>query len=131
MTTTGPVPPFENRRQHPRHAISLPVWASADGRHSRIEATNISLGGIACRSEKRFPTAARLTLSLDVAGGRGEREVKPLDLEAVVVRCSYQEGVWDLGLQFPHAQEEGRRRLALFIGSRFDDAGADPSRDDG
>ena len=123
--------PFETRREHERYAISLPVWANDQGRQSRIEAKNISLGGMACLSERRFRAQTRMKLSLEVGGGRGEREVKPLDLDAVVLRCEPKGGFFDLALKFPHESIESRRRLELFLGSRLGKGPIALSRDDG
>lgn len=122
MTTRASEPPTvrepSRQRAHPRVPVRFPVWARSGMRSARIEATNLGLGGLHALSEQRFALASHLRVSFDVAHGRGERIVAPLELDAVVVHCEPHSGVpgaWSLGLSFPHEDPRARDRLAHYI----------------
>ena|SRR2546422_8606802 len=113
--SSGPV----QRRAHERYALSMRVWAVAEQRGAWLQVGDVSLDSVGCMSERRYPLMARLTLSLNITGGRGERDPKPLEVEAIVFRCTPQAGAWRLGLRLPHHNSLARERFVRFLRARF------------
>ena len=107
------------RRINPRYPLSMRVWAVAEKRGAWLQVTDVSVDGVGCLCERKYPLMSSITLNLDVTGGRGDREFKPLEIEAIVCRCAPQDGSWRLGLRLPHHNPMIRERFERFLRSRI------------
>ena len=119
------------RRAHARYPLSMRVWAASDHRGAWLLVADVGLDGVGCLSERRFPLMSRVTLSLDILEGRCERETKPLEVDAIVFCCAFQNGAWRLGLHLPHHNSLARERYVRFLCSRFIDDQPPPEQDQG
>ena len=119
MQSTSDPPSHPQRRAHERHPLPVRVWASADTRGGWVQVLNVSLHNIGCLSERRFPLMSNLKVAFDVTGGRGEREMKPLEIEGIVARCDPSQGMWSVGLKLPHHNEFARERFTHYLRSRL------------
>lgn len=109
------------RRTHPRYSTSLQLQATVEegGTVARMQARNLSLGGLYCVTQQDIPEMMRLgvRLMLPVLEGEGH---EPLDIEAVVVRRRPLPSIngdarFELGLFFTSVPGEVRERLANYL----------------
>jgi hypothetical protein len=110
------------RRTHQRIETDLELQGSPEkgGAVARMNANNLSLGGLQCTSAAGFPEMTRLAVRMMLpAAHSGEPE--PLDLEAVVVRCEEADesrsgdARYKLALFFTRVDDIVRERLTEFI----------------
>ena len=95
------------RRANPRFSAIFDLHGapSNGGVVARMQAADLSLGGLRCTSNADYPEMTRLAVRLELpVDGNGHSE--PVDVEAVVVRRTEIES---------HTQEETRYELALFF----------------
>lgn len=111
---SGPSPDDE-RRTHPRYprALELTGAPSSGGATARLVASNVSLGGVYCTSDRDFQEMTRLSVRLELPG-------EPLELPAVVVRhkelASSSSGRrYELALLFTSVTAVERERLARYL----------------
>lgn len=112
----------EERRTHPRfvRSFELSGLPASGGVSSRLVASNLSLGGVYCTSDRDFPEMTRLgvRLMLPSRGPQGEM-TEPLDLSAVVVRQKRLQAahgdLFELALLFTALTAYQRERLARFL----------------
>lgn len=112
------------RRAHPRIPTKLELQATPDegGVVARMVAENLSVGGLYCTSNADFPEMTRVAvrLMLPVNGG-GRASVRPLDLEAVVVRReplpagTNGEDRYKLALFFTNVDDAIRDEIASYL----------------
>ena len=117
--------PHDDRRAHPRYETRLELQGTREegGQIARMEAYNLSMGGLYCMTTCDFDEMTRLAvrLMLPLAGQEGNGEVEPVDLEAVVVRRrkvaspSGGNDRYELGLFFTGVTDEARRQLADYL----------------
>lgn len=117
--------PHDDRRAHPRYETRLELQGTREegGQVARMEASNLSLGGLYCTTTCDFPEMTRLAvrLMLPIAGSEGNGEFEPVDLEAVVVRHRRLDSPsggaerFELGLFFTGVGDEERRQLADYL----------------
>jgi len=106
-------PESAERRANPRFSAIFDLHGapSDGGVVARMQAADLSLGGLRCTSNEDFPEMTRLAVRLELPiDGNGQSD--PVDVEAVVVRR--KEIV-------SHTQKEPRYELALFFTSLEDD----------
>lgn len=109
------------RRAHARYPKTFDVAAQNDGTLARMEAKDLSLGGLSCASPTDFPEMTRLGVTLMLPGGNGKPgEPTPIDVEAVVVRRRKLDSAtgnarFELALYFTHMTDAHRETLARFI----------------
>lgn len=109
------------RRAHARYPRTFDVAARNDGTLARMEAQDLSLGGLSCASPTDFPEMTRLGVTLMLPSGNGKPgEPTSLDVEAVVVRRRKLDSVtgsprFELALFFTRMSDTQRETLARFI----------------
>ena len=121
MSTSG-----AERRAHRRIDTTIEVQGTAEegGVAARMVASNLSAGGLYCTSSADFPEMTRLAVRLELPlNGDPGGEYRALDLEAVVVRreevrSSSGEPRYRLGLFFTRIDDDARRQLDHYVGSR-------------
>lgn len=103
------------RREHARHPVAIELEGShpENGVTARMTASNLSLGGVYCVSNRDFPEMTRLAVRMILPGDGADRPEDALDLEAVVVRRERSES--------PSGGDD-RYHLALFFTRIADDA---------
>ena len=109
------------RRAHARYPKNFDVAAKTDGTLARMEAKDLSLGGLSCASPADFPEMTRLGVTLLLPAGNGKAaDPIPVDVEAIVVRRRKLESStgsprFELALYFTRMTDAQRQVLARFI----------------
>ena len=116
---------IKERRAHERHATELTMQGSPDqgGVVARMVARNLSLGGLYCTSTRDFQEMARLAVRLMLPmqnGNPEEKDLQPVDLEAVVVRREEMHGRggkprFDLALYFTNVETATERQIQCYL----------------
>lgn len=110
------------RRANPRFSAVFDLHgAPADGGVvARMQAADLSMGGLRCTSSADYPEMTRLAVRLELpVEGNGESD--PVDVEAVVVRSNripslVQDGPrYELALFFTHLEDDTKERLAQYL----------------
>ena len=110
------------RRANPRFSAVFELQGSPTegGVVARMQAADLSLGGLRCMSTADFPEMTQLAVRLELpADGNGEAE--PLDVQAVVVRSkeiasnTHTVPRYELALFFTGLEDETRARLSAYI----------------
>jgi hypothetical protein len=115
--------PGDERRVHPRFPKSFELTGSpaAGGTTARLIASNLSLGGVYCTSDRDFAEMTRLAVRLMLPSRNGRAgELEPLDISAVVVRRKKLPSVtsrdrFELALLFVSLNAFQRGRIAHFL----------------
>ena len=115
--------PGDERRVHPRYPKSFELTGApaAGGTTARLIASNLSLGGVYCTSDRDFPEMTRLAVRLMLPSRNGHSaDLEPLDLAAVVVRRKKLLSVtnrdrFELALLFTSLNAFQRDRIAYFL----------------
>jgi hypothetical protein len=108
----------KERRAHARHETTLELHGTSNQGEivARMVATNLSAGGLYCTSTTDFPEMTRLGVRLMLACNGA---VKPVDLEAVVVRrekvASLGAPRYELALFFTSVQPAARREVESYL----------------
>ncbi len=108
----------DDRRVHPRVARSLEFEGVHAGGTARLVATNLSLGGVYCTSDRDFPEMTKLSVRLLLPEEDAGSKNGALDVDAVVVRrerAALNPGAFELALLFPSLTELQRSRLSRFL----------------
>ncbi len=115
-------PREDERRVHPRYEKTFEIEGAfgSAGAPTRLVASNVSLGGLYCTSDRDFPEMTRLAVRLMLPGrGAGAGELEPLDVSAVVVRRRELPTAnlerYELALLFTALTATQRERLARFL----------------
>lgn len=113
----------DERRIHQRYPASFELAGSpeAGGVTARLVASNLSLGGLYCTSDRDFPEMTRLAVRLMLpsqSGGGGDLE--PVEVAAVVVRRKKLSSItnrdrFELALLFTALDTAQRERIAHFL----------------
>ena len=110
------------RRANPRiSAVFSLHGAPADGGIvARMQAADLSLGGLRCTSTTDFAEMTRLAVRLELPiAGNGQSD--PVDVQAVVVRrqeipsATQEEPRYELALFFTSLEDDTRDRLARYL----------------
>ena len=112
--------PRTERRAHARYEIQFDVETRDPGVVARLEARDLSLGGLYCASPTDFPEMTRLGVTLLLPNGNGSGKPMPLDVEAVVVRRTKLPSAtgtprYELGLYFTQMTDMQRERIARYL----------------
>ncbi len=113
----------DERRIYPRfvRSFELSGLPASGGASARLIASNLSLGGVYCTSDRDFPEMTRLAVRLMLpARGPLAEMAEPLDLAAVVVRQKKLPTVsngdlYELALLFTSLTAVQRERLLRFL----------------
>jgi len=110
------------RRANPRISAVFSLHGAPEdgGVVARMQAADLSLGGLRCTSSADFPEMTRLAVRLELPiNGNGQSE--PVDIQAVVVRrkeiasMTQREPRYELALFFTALEDDTRDRLARFL----------------
>jgi hypothetical protein len=99
-------------------ARTIEIEGIHDSSTARLIATNLSLGGVYCTSDRDFPEMTRLAVRLFLPEKHADARDAALDVDAVVVRREKAErdpGAFELALLFTSLSEQQRDRLARFL----------------
>ena len=107
------------RRTHARFPQTFEIEGPKDGagHTARMVASDLSLGGLYCSSTHDFPEMTRLAVRLQLPGPRG---LRPVDVEAVVVRRETRGSAsgsarYELALFFTGMSDAARDLLESFL----------------
>ena len=110
------------RRSHPRVDTRVQIQGTPESGAvvARMETSNLSAGGVQCVSSVDFPEMTRLGVRLMLPSAEGEDGLKPVDVEAVVVRRRELDSHggrprFELALFFTRVDDESRRFLMRFV----------------
>ena len=111
------------RRANPRVSAIFDLHsAPSDGGGvvARMQAADLSLGGLRCTSNADYPEMTRLAVRLELPiDGNGECD--PVDIDAVVVRrteipsLTQEAPRYELALFFPQLNDDVKERLARYL----------------
>jgi hypothetical protein len=110
------------RRLNPRFSAVFDIQGTPDegGVVARMQAADLSLGGLRCTSTADFPEMTRLAVRLLLpTGGNGQSE--PVDVQAVVVRrneirsATQDDSRFELALFFTGLEGDARDRITRFL----------------
>jgi hypothetical protein len=107
----------QNRRVHPRYAISLSVeiYTGTDALPAR--AKNLSQGGVGVALDAPVPVGTKVGLSMFlVEDGIEDERTAPLNLQGEVVWCTAEQGSEYLaGVQFAQPGPDAIQRIQVFL----------------
>lgn len=110
------------RRANPRIPAVFDVQGTPDesGIVARMEAQDLSIGGLRCTSTSDFPEMTRLAVRLQLPLN-GNGRVAPVDVEAVVVRriemksTTSDDPRYELALFFTSLDDDAKQRISEFL----------------
>ena len=109
----------DERRIHPRTSRRIEIEGIHPGGAARLVATNLSLGGVYCTSDRDIPEMTRLAVRLLLPAKNGAHDSdQPIDVDAVVVRReedARRPGAFELALLFTSLDGLQRDRLSRFL----------------
>ena len=109
----------EEQRKDRRYPADILLRSGCGDDLVEMEAINISVGGVHCRSHRFIAPMTRFNITLDLPGSDQARP--PLTIEAVVVRVERQPDSqtgppFRLSLWFQRMEPADRARLRRFLG---------------
>jgi c-di-GMP-binding flagellar brake protein YcgR len=105
----------QERRQHPRVKVSVPVEIHVEGAASPIRGATSDLSVSGCYIETMFPFAVGTGLDLKI------QLESTLPIDATVVTCDPQVGN---GMRFTRMLPEDRKALEAFVEAALKEKGA-------
>lgn len=113
----------KERRAHVRRPTNLTVQGTPDqgGVVARMQARNLSLGGLYCTASQDFPEMTRLAVRLMLPVSPEKASTEPVDVEAVVVRreripdSSVGHRRFEYGLFFTNLEADARSRIENYL----------------